>query len=178
MGTTLKPLAWRSFAIEEVTIPFPNPDIIEPVITMNLVFFSGIGKVFPQLFLIPDSGTESMDKKYLKWSLLGPVVLFGLAIIGVLIYLLSSLLLSAIGMNTSPLPPLAQAFQTFLGVVIMTLIVLAALVLSLSWLVAIIDIATSSTLKGNDKIIWIVVVLFLSIIGVVAYYLVVRRAQN
>lgn len=142
-----------------------------------------------------------MDKKFLKWSLLCPVVLFGLAILGALIYLLSPLAFSALfpaqfsGTNANPcdfssgisgsqgqisgaLGELCQTSQIFLGAAIMILVMLAGTVLSLSWFVAVIDVATSSALKGNDKIIWLIVLFILTFIGAIAYYVVVKRKEK
>ncbi len=47
----MNPRACRSLAIEDDTIPFPRPDMMDPVITMNLVFFSGIGRMWRAHFL-------------------------------------------------------------------------------------------------------------------------------
>jgi uncharacterized membrane protein len=59
---------------------------------------------------------------------------------------------------------------------------LAALLLVLAgfafWIWMIIDFATNEPSTGNDKIVWIVIIVFVYFIGAVVYYFVRRRPRR
>jgi Phospholipase_D-nuclease N-terminal len=56
-------------------------------------------------------------------------------------------------------------------------IILIAIVSSVFWVWAIVDCATHEPANSNDKIIWVLVILFMHFIGALLYYL-VRRPER
>ena len=52
---------------------------------------------------------------------------------------------------------------------------LVGLAATVFWIWMLIDCATNQRLKGNDKIIWILIVLFLNWLGGLIYFLVIRN---
>jgi hypothetical protein len=52
---------------------------------------------------------------------------------------------------------------------------LVALAATVFWIWMLVDCATNSRLTGNDKIIWVLIVLFLNWIGGLIYFLVIRN---
>jgi hypothetical protein len=45
------------------------------------------------------------------------------------------------------------------------------------WILAIIDCATKEPEQGNDKLVWLLVIIFLHLLGAIIYYL-VRRPER
>ncbi len=71
------------------------------------------------------------------------------------------------------------------GFAMIILIVLAALAfaalvifLFVFWIMMIIDCTTRKFKEGSDKIVWIIVVVFLQIIGAIIYYFAVKRINR
>jgi Phospholipase_D-nuclease N-terminal len=53
--------------------------------------------------------------------------------------------------------------------------VLLALVTTVFWIWMIVDCATSRSLTGTDKVVWLLVIIFLHFVGALIYYLVGRN---
>lgn len=52
---------------------------------------------------------------------------------------------------------------------------LFALATTVFWIWMIIDCATNESLQGTDKIVWLIVIIFLHFLGAVVYYFVAKR---
>jgi hypothetical protein len=53
--------------------------------------------------------------------------------------------------------------------------VLLALLSTVFWIWMIVDCATSQSLTGTDKVVWLLVIIFLHFVGALIYYLVGRK---
>lgn len=102
-----------------------------------------------------------VSEKHLKWSLLAPVALLGLAITGIIIYIL--------------VPD--TTMRTFLGITAMALIVLAGLAAFIAMLLTMID-AFTSKMDTARKAIWIIGVLLVGYLVAVLYYLLEARNRK
>ena len=69
--------------------------------------------------------------------------------------------------------PFALVGASLVSVVI--LIGVFSLAITVFWLWMLIDALTNKKLKGTDLLVWILVILFLGIIGAVIYYFIVKR---
>lgn len=65
-----------------------------------------------------------------------------------------------------------------LGVFFATAFILLALAGSVFWIWMIIDCATNEPNTGNDKVVWIIIIIFTQIIGALIYYFVRRRPRR
>jgi hypothetical protein len=62
------------------------------------------------------------------------------------------------------------------GIGIPELILLLALVQGIPWIIAFIDILRSE-FRGNNKLIWLIVILFVPVIGPIAYFFIGRKQK-
>ncbi|HUE14995.1 MAG TPA: PLDc N-terminal domain-containing protein [Planctomycetaceae bacterium] len=53
--------------------------------------------------------------------------------------------------------------------------VLLALISTVFWIWMIVDCAASQSLTGTDKVVWLLVIIFLHFVGALIYYLVGRK---
>lgn len=148
------------------------------------------------VFLNSDNENQSMDKRYLKWSILAPVILMTLAIIGAVIFLVAPLVFSTIlGVPRPPssdicnfsgpsgglkdaLGGLCDATQVYLGAIVMILIVLAGATAAIMWIVAAIDVLTLPSIEALERLLWLVIVVFMPFVGPAVYYVVKRRGRK
>jgi len=137
-----------------------------------------------------------MDKKYLKWCILAPVILMTLAIIGAIVYLVAPPVIDAIiGSHTEEgldlgetcdfsavhrggLTTICEASGAFLGGTIMILIVLAGAIAAIAGIITAIDAATLPGLSGAGRLLWVIVALLFQFVGPLAYYIIVRRDKK
>jgi hypothetical protein len=139
-----------------------------------------------------------VEKKYLKWTLIIPFFFIVLAVLSVLLYILTPVILSVmlggdiiyscpdIGSGHDPqqlvasLYGLCSSLQVFLGVLIMVLIVLSGFCGFISMCVTTVDAATSKTISRGEKAVWILAMwLFAGLLVSIAYYFVhVRKREN
>ncbi len=101
-----------------------------------------------------------MDKKYLKWSLMGAFGSLVLVFIGVALFLL--------------IP--SETAQTVLGVATMLLILLAGLASLLSMALTTIDILQSGTMSGLRKVLYLAAMwLIFGVLACAAYYFIEKK---
>ncbi len=64
--------------------------------------------------------------------------------------------------------------------VILAVIAIAALAIFLFifWILMIIDCATRKFKETSDKIVWIIVIVFLQVIGAIIYYFVIKKSNR
>lgn len=70
----------------------------------------------------------------------------------------------------------AGAFAFFTGLGLIGIII--ALVTSIFWIWMLIDCATNASLDGTQKIVWILVILFLHFLGALIYFVVGRGGSR
>jgi hypothetical protein len=73
-------------------------------------------------------------------------------------------------------PDPAGAFSVFAGVGIVFAII--ALLTSIFWIWMLIDCATSAKLDGTQKLVWVLIILFLHFIGALIYLVVARGSRS
>ncbi len=72
---------------------------------------------------------------------------------------------------------MATPFAAFLPFLILIPILFVGLALTVFWIWMLVDCATKEPSAGNDKVIWILVIIFTHWIGALIYYL-VRRPER
>ena len=81
-------------------------------------------------------------------------------------------------MHPDPVVPVAVGlFMMMVPMIIIGVFFLIGVVGTILWIMAIIDCAKNESPVGNDKIVWLLVIIFLHLIGAAVYYL-VRRPQR
>jgi len=125
-----------------------------------------------------------MEKRILKWSLIVPLLLLGIALILALLYLATPLILSWLAPAEDPstlteaMSELRNTAQAFLGGLTMVLIIISGFFAFVFVVLTIIDVIQSKTIGVWEKIFWIVALLFIAGIGffvAVAYYFVRKK---
>lgn len=129
-----------------------------------------------------------MEKKWLEWSIMAPAVLMTLAIIGAVIYLMTPTVLAAIAASSGIGPgscefpgiwgEICMVSQTYLGSIIMILLVLAGAVSVVAWIVAAIDVLALPGLSGGERALWFIVVALFWWAGPAIYYVVKKRDRK
>jgi hypothetical protein len=137
-----------------------------------------------------------VGKRFFKWSLLLPILLLALATVGMVIYILLPTVIgslvaapgsgnicdspsdatgSSVGLS-SALSGLCMTSKSFLGVIIMVVIMLAGVSTWISAFLTIIDAYTSSKLNNVTKALWIMGAALISYpVAVLYYFMEVRK---
>lgn len=117
--------------------------------------------------------------KLLKWTMIGSVAFFALAIILAIAYIL---LPSSFGMDTTgaskkiaySLSSTSDMVKSLIATGMMLFVVLAGVLGLAAFILAAIEISKSGN-DGTWKIIWILITFILGIIGLLIYYFVARK---
>ena len=74
---------------------------------------------------------------------------------------------------------MAVGFGMILLIVLAGLAIAALMIfLFVFWIMMIVDCATRKFKEGSDKIVWIIVIVFLQIIGAIIYYFAVKKINR
>jgi hypothetical protein len=173
---------------------------------MNLVFFSGIGKILAEDFLClgmgrpllgkvtdkyPGGPIPPMDRNVILISSVAGALLISFPFLAILTYILLPFIISILTGTRAPCdyPPgsdsgvassLAQlcgSAKTFLGISSMIGIILLPFIAALSPLIPSIDIFTSPK-TGGEKVKWLAIVWAVPAIGPFLYYWFVKRKES
>ncbi len=136
-----------------------------------------------------------VKKSHLKWSIVLPILLLALAVIGIVIYILLPAMIGILAGGSGDvcygsggygdgsalsgsLSSLCMSSKTFLGVSVMLLIVVAGASSLVSVILVIIDAVGSAGMDSSRKALWILAVLFFGFLAAAAYYLVEVRPRK
>ncbi|VVC04395.1 Uncharacterised protein [Candidatus Bilamarchaeum dharawalense] len=130
-----------------------------------------------------------MDKKYIKWTLICSVALLLIAILLAVIYIITPVILTVImgqnvcdpvygstGTLTQSLTNLCNTSRSLIGMITMVAIIIAGFVMFLFTILVLIDLVTNPNL--DNKVVWIVGVLFLGLLAAILYYQFVKKKEN
>jgi hypothetical protein len=62
-----------------------------------------------------------------------------------------------------------------IAAILMMIFVIVGILASIFWVWMLVEAATSKSLQGTEKIVWVLVILFLHVLGAALYYLIARK---
>ena len=77
-----------------------------------------------------------------------------------------------------PNPILPLLALGILGIILVLLIIGLVIFLFIFWILMIVDAATRKFKSDTDKVVWILIIVFLHIIGALIYYFVIKRGNK